>query len=88
MVLILALLISFPGSRRPHFGKLCFQEDTHKLELKSKTDEEGTVGNEKTKRIIDLKGRKLFNYFVIMFTGWFIRVLGRFCFFEQSTLRN
>lgn len=56
--------------------------------MRSKTDEEGTVGNEKTKRIIDLKGRKLFNYFVIMFTGWFIRVFGRFCFFEQSTLRN
>ena len=49
------------------------EEDTCKLELRSKTDEGETTGNEKTKRIIDLKGRNLFNYFVIMVTGWFIR---------------
>jgi len=52
-------LHSKKGSRRPHFGKLCFEEDTHKLELRSKTDEEETVGNEKTKRIIDLKDLRM-----------------------------
>ena len=59
MVLDHLSLFSIPGSRRPHFGKLILEEDTHKLELRSKTDEGETIGNEKTKKIIDLKGKKL-----------------------------
>ena len=62
-ITIITLLISIPGSRRPHFGKLLLEEDTHKLELRSKTDEVETAGSEKTKKIIDLKGKKHFNYF-------------------------
>ena len=58
----IALLILIPGSRRPHFGKLLLEEDTHKLELRSKIDEGETTGNEKTKKIIDLKGKNQFNY--------------------------
>jgi len=61
-ITIIAFLISIPGSRRPHFGKLLLEEDTHKLELRSKTDEVETVESEKTKEIIDLKGKKQFNY--------------------------
>ena len=38
------------------------EEDTHKLELRSKTDEVETAESEKTKEIIDLKGKKQFNY--------------------------
>ena len=61
-IAIIALLILIPGSRRPHFGKLLLKEDTQKLELRSKIDEGETTGNEKTKKIIDLKGKKQFNY--------------------------
>ena len=51
-----ALLISIPGNRRPHFGELLFEEGTHQLELRSKADEGETNENEKIKKIIDLKG--------------------------------
>lgn len=61
-IAIIALLILIPGSRRPHFGKLLLKEDTQKLLLRSKIDEGETTGNEKTKKIIDLKGKKQFNY--------------------------
>ena len=50
------VLISIPGNKNPHFGKLRFDEHTHKLELRSKVDEGEAKENEKTKKIIDLKG--------------------------------
>ena len=61
-ITIITLLILIPGSRRPHFGKLLLEEDTHKLELRSKIDEGETTENEKTKKVIDLKGKKQFKY--------------------------
>ena len=65
---IIASLILILGSRRPHFGKLLLEEDTHKLELRSKIDEAETTGNEKTKKIIDLKGKKHLTIFVTKVT--------------------
>ena len=50
------MLISIPGNKRPHFGELLFEEDAYKLELRSKADEGETNENEKTKKIIELKG--------------------------------
>ena len=52
----MVLFTSIPGNKRPHFGELFFEEDSHKLELRSKADEGETNENEKTKKIIDLKG--------------------------------
>ena len=40
----------------PHYGGLFFREDTHRLELRSKPGDEEAIENEKTKKIIDLKG--------------------------------
>ena len=50
------MLISIPGNKRPHFGELLFEENTYKLELRSKADEGETNENKKTKKIIELKG--------------------------------
>ena len=50
------VLISIPGNKNPHFGELCLDENTHKLELRSKVDEGETNEKEKTKKIIDLRG--------------------------------
>ena len=52
----MVLLISILGNKRPHFGELLFKEVSHKLEFRSKADEGKTNENEKTKKIIDLKG--------------------------------
>ena len=52
----MVVVISIAGNKHPHFGELLFDEDTHKLELKSKVDEGETNENEKTKKIIDLYG--------------------------------
>ena len=43
----------------PHYGMLFFREDAHRLELRSKPGEEEGIQNEKTKKIIDLKGKYL-----------------------------
>ena len=43
----------------PHYGMLFFCEDAHRLELRSKPGEEEGIKNEKTKKIIDLKGKYL-----------------------------
>lgn len=40
----------------PHYGDLFFHEDSHKLELRSKSGEGEVIQNEKAKKIIDLKG--------------------------------
>ena len=61
-LLSLCLFQFHAGSRRPHFGILLLEEDTHKLELRSKTAEVKTAENEKTKKIIDLKGKKQLYY--------------------------
>ena len=50
------MLTSIPGNKRPHFGELLLEEDDYKLELRSKAEEGETNENEKTKKIIDLKG--------------------------------
>ena len=44
----------------PHYGDLFFHEDSHKLELRSKSGEGEAIQNEKTKKIIDLKGNYTF----------------------------
>lgn len=44
----------------PHHGMLFFHEDAHKIELRSKPGEEEGIQNEKTKKIIDLKGKYTF----------------------------
>ena len=44
----------------PHYGDLFFHEDSHKLELRSKSGEGEGIQNEKTKKIIDLKGNYTF----------------------------
>ena len=46
------------GNKRPHFGEIFFSEDASKLELRSKVEEGATDANEKTKKLIDLKGNK------------------------------
>lgn len=51
------LIFFVPGNKKPHFGELLFDEDTHKLVLRSTADEGETNENEKTKQIIDLKGK-------------------------------
>ncbi|XP_078372526.1 mycocerosic acid synthase-like isoform X4 [Oculina patagonica] len=47
------------GNKKPHFGELLFDEDTHKLVLRSTADEGETNENEKTKQIIDLKDLRM-----------------------------
>ena len=41
----------------PHFGELRLQEDSNKLELRSKADEGDINQDKKTKKIIDLNGK-------------------------------
>ncbi|CAH3046661.1 unnamed protein product [Pocillopora meandrina] len=48
-------LHSKKGNKMPHYGDLFFHEDSHKLELRSKSGEGEAIQNEKTKKIIDLK---------------------------------
>ena len=63
---VLSLLLCFlrfrtlsfiQGNKMPHFGELHFQEDSNKLELRSKADEGDINEDKKTKKIIDLKGK-------------------------------
>ena len=77
---VIASLILILGNRRPHFGKLLLEEDTHKLELRSKINEAERTGNEKTNKIIDLKGKKHLTIFVT-------KVTVRSCF-VQTMIRN
>ena len=64
--------LSLVGNKWPHFGELFFTEDAHKLELRSIIEEGGTNENEKTKKIIDLKGSKtskaaIYSYIVMLY---------------------
>ncbi|KAL9968891.1 hypothetical protein ACROYT_G021035 [Oculina patagonica] len=52
-------LHSKKGNKHPHFGELLFDEETHKLELKSNVDGGETNDNVKTKKIIDLKDLRM-----------------------------